>query len=111
MIAFVDHDDGSDRHVVARVSTVADPRRFALFVFDGDTRPDIGFPVFDHHLARLAGHRVELFLHGLAFGEVTEFDRPGHLGQNRDGERVPFRQQRFGLQRLPVGSLSVWRRR
>ena len=72
LITLDHHQNGADRHEVARRAAFTNLGRFAFFVLDGDPGPHVGFPEFDNHFAGLAGNRVQLFLHGLPFGDIAE---------------------------------------
>ena len=92
---------GALRQVVARRLLGAGQRLdLAVRVRDGDARTGVGVLGLDDHLAREAGHLVELLAHRDAFDDVLELHDAADLGEDRHGERVPLGDQRARLDLL-----------
>ena len=68
-------------------------RRAILGVLDRDARPLVEVLAVDDDARRQPGALVDLLLHGDAFEDVAELDRPPDLGEHRDRVGIPLRDQ------------------
>ena len=55
-----------------------------------------------HHPLRQTGNFVHLFLQGDPLLQIVEADHASHFGQDREGVRVPLKNDLVGRNRLPV---------
>ncbi len=92
LVAFRNHDVRPYGKKVPRHGVrPGDAGCFALLIFDRNTGPQVGVRRLYDHLAGKTRDFVELLLHGLAFDDVAEFHGSRDFGEDRDGERIPFR--------------------
>src|SRR5262245_23994300 len=83
LVAVLHHEVGADGHRVGF-------ERFASLVLDLDARLALLVRRIHDDRARQTGHFVDLFVNGDVLDQVAPVHRAAHLGQDREGVRVPL---------------------